>query len=77
MFGKTSPQAGNFTVTLDNVTTTLSGRSSFTNSGSLLFFSTGLDPQMIHAVEVRNVDGSELSLSVGGFQTFIPYRWVI
>lgn len=75
MFGKTSPQAGNFTVTLDNVTTTLSGQSSFTDFGSLLFFSTGLDPQIMHAVEVRNVDGGELSLSVGGFQTF--NKWVI
>jgi len=74
MFGKTSPRSGNFTVTLDNVTTTLSGQSSFTDFGSLLFFSTGLDPQIVHAVEVRNVDGSELSLSVGGFQTFIPYK---
>lgn len=76
MSGKTSPQAGNFTVTLDNVTTTLSGRSSFTDLGALLFFSTDLDPQIVHAIEVRNADGGELSLSVGGFQTFVPNKWV-
>jgi len=70
MFGKTSPQAGSFTVTLDNVTTTLSGRSSFTDLDSLLFFSTELDPHSMHTIEVRNVEGKELSIPVGGFKTY-------
>jgi hypothetical protein len=70
MLGKTSPQAGSFSVTLDNVTATLSGRSSFTVLDSLLFLSTELDPNITHSIEVRNVEGKELSLAVGGFKTF-------
>ncbi|GLB36973.1 hypothetical protein LshimejAT787_0400240 [Lyophyllum shimeji] len=68
--GRTSPKAGTYSVTLDNVTSTLSGRSSFTSPDTLLFFTTGLDPSSLHDVAVTNEDGAELSLKVGGFEAF-------
>ncbi|PPQ89465.1 hypothetical protein CVT25_011991 [Psilocybe cyanescens] len=67
--GMTSPDAANYSVTLDNVTSSFSARSSFTDYESLLFFASGLDPNAMHSVEVRNQDGGELSLLVGGFST--------
>ncbi|KDR67573.1 hypothetical protein GALMADRAFT_130366 [Galerina marginata CBS 339.88] len=70
--GITSPDAGNYTVTLDNVTSSLlSGRSSFTAYDSLLFYASGLDPEATHSVEVRNL-GGDLSLLVDGVSTFSP-----
>ncbi|KAF8149484.1 hypothetical protein B0H34DRAFT_802469 [Crassisporium funariophilum] len=71
--GITSPHSGNYTVNLDNVTTVLSGRSSFTAYDSLLFFASGLDSNINHSVEVKNLGGGDLSLLVDGFTTFIPY----
>lgn len=76
--GITSPQSGNYTVTVDNVTTSLSARSSFTSYDSLLFFVTELDPSSVHSVQVANAGGGNLSLLVGGFSSFVPFfnRWV-
>ncbi|KAF5385911.1 hypothetical protein D9615_002628 [Tricholomella constricta] len=68
--GVTSPGAGTYSVVLDNVKSTLSGRSSFSNPNSLLFFATGLDPFKPHDVQVINEDGGELSLKVGGFKAY-------
>ncbi|KAF9051373.1 hypothetical protein BJ165DRAFT_1448349 [Panaeolus papilionaceus] len=72
--GKTSPGAADYQVTLDNstVTTSLSGRSSFTIFNTTLYFATGLDPSLMHSVEVRNADGGELALLVGGINAFTP-----
>ncbi|KAF8971212.1 hypothetical protein BDZ97DRAFT_1914217 [Flammula alnicola] len=69
MLGQTSPLAGNYSVILDNTTVTLSGRSSFTQDDSLLFFASDLDPNALHTVTVQNLDGSELSLLVNGFKS--------
>jgi hypothetical protein len=55
---------------LDNVSTTLSAKSSFTSQQSLLFFTTGLDPNVNHTLQVINEDGSDLSLNVGGIVVF-------
>ena len=74
LHGITSPSSGNYTVTVDNVTTTLSAKSSFTAYNSLLYYATGLDSGSTHYVEVSNSGGSNLSLLVGGFNTFAPYR---
>lgn len=70
--GTTSPLSGNYTVTVDNVTTSLSGRSSFTVYDSLLFYTSGLDSTALHSVEITNNGGGDLSLLVGGFNTFVP-----
>ncbi|PPR01256.1 hypothetical protein CVT24_006020 [Panaeolus cyanescens] len=71
--GKTSPTAADYQVTLDNSTSTsLSGRSSFTSFNTTLYFATGLDPSVTHSIEIRNADGGELALLVGGFNTFTP-----
>ncbi|KAH9484874.1 hypothetical protein JR316_0001776 [Psilocybe cubensis] len=74
--GTTSPGAANYSVTLDNVTNSFSARSSFTDYESLLFFASGLDPNAMHSVEVRNQGGGELSLLVDGFSTFVSYKQV-
>ncbi|TFK44161.1 hypothetical protein BDQ12DRAFT_708173 [Crucibulum laeve] len=68
--GTTSPTSGNYSVTLDNITTTLSGRSSFTKHDTLLYYATGLDSSITHVVQVRNEGGGDLELKVGGFGVF-------
>ncbi|KAG6828003.1 hypothetical protein H0H92_009695 [Tricholoma furcatifolium] len=68
--GTTSPQGGTYSVVLDNVTSKFSGQATFTNSDTVLFFATGLDPTIEHDIEIVNDDGSDLSLKVGGFQAF-------
>ncbi|KAF8070052.1 hypothetical protein FPV67DRAFT_1667944 [Lyophyllum atratum] len=70
LIGATSSKAGTYSVTLDNVTSTFSGRSSFTNLETQLFFSTSLDPTELHNFQVTNDDGNELSLKVGGLEAF-------
>lgn len=68
--GTTSPTSGNYTVTLDNISTTLSGKSSFTAHDTLLFFASDLDPKLNHSVEVRNDGGGNLALLFGGFNAY-------
>ncbi|KAJ7217739.1 hypothetical protein GGX14DRAFT_695804 [Mycena pura] len=68
--GFTSPEAGNYSVTLDNVTTLFSSRSSFSQTNSLLFFSSGLDVEMIHTLLINNTEGASLALPVGGASVF-------
>jgi alcohol dehydrogenase YqhD (iron-dependent ADH family) len=40
------------------------------NQESLLFYASGLDPNVNHTLQVINEDGSDLSLNVGGFSVF-------
>lgn len=68
--GTTSPTSGNYTVTLDNISTSLSGQSSFTAHDTLLFFASDLDPNLNHSVEIRNDGGGNLALLVGGFNAY-------
>ncbi|KAJ7282964.1 hypothetical protein C8J57DRAFT_55731 [Mycena rebaudengoi] len=68
--GSTSPDAGRYSVTLDNITTSFSGRSSFTQSDSLLFFASGLDAEVPHNLEIVNTQGAALVLPVGGASVF-------
>lgn len=66
----TSPQSGQYSVTLDNETTTFSAQSSFTNHNTLLYYATGLDPIATHTVEIENSGGRNLALNVAGFTVF-------
>ena len=66
----TSPDAGNYSVTLDGITTTLSAQSSFTVPNTTLFFATGLNDSAEHLVEVKN-DGGKLSILENGFEAFV------
>ncbi|KAJ7134976.1 hypothetical protein C8R43DRAFT_1021708 [Mycena crocata] len=68
--GSTSPEAGRYSVTLDNVTTVFSGQSSFSQADSLLFFASGLDAETIHNLEIINTQGATLVLPVGGASVF-------
>lgn len=54
--GLTTPDSGGFNVSLDSRDpVNLSGRASFTSSEpTLLFFRTGLDPSVMHTIEVIN-----------------------
>ncbi|KAF8894333.1 hypothetical protein CPB84DRAFT_1293010 [Gymnopilus junonius] len=72
MQGETSPDAGSYTVTLDNVTTTLNGRSSFTVDNALLFFASELNSAIEHSIVVENLDGGQLSILSGGVNVFVP-----
>ncbi|KAL1679395.1 hypothetical protein EV122DRAFT_289577 [Schizophyllum commune] len=67
--GQTSPTSSRYNVTLDgNMTTTLSARSSFTNHDVLLFYATGLDPNVTHTIDIVNdQDGAVLALNREGF----------
>ncbi|KAI5890681.1 uncharacterized protein SCHCODRAFT_02632581 [Schizophyllum commune H4-8] len=67
--GQTSPKASRYNVTLDgNMTTQLSARSSFTNHDALLFYATGLDPNVTHTIDIVNdQDGAVLALNREGF----------
>ncbi|PBK73458.1 hypothetical protein ARMSODRAFT_1081657 [Armillaria solidipes] len=70
VLGTTSPTAGNYSVTVDDIQTFLSAKSSFTQDGSLLYYATGLDPDLVHNFEISNDDGSSLILPVGGLRSF-------
>lgn len=61
LIGSTSPQAGNYSVQLDNGGKTLfSAKSSFSQPDSLLFFASGLDAEVNHTLEIVNVEGATL-----------------
>ncbi|KAF7328151.1 hypothetical protein MVEN_02572600 [Mycena venus] len=65
--GTTSPQAGSYSVFLDNVSTSFSARSSFLESDSLLFFASGLDAEATHTLQiVNNANQTELVFPVDG-----------
>ncbi|KAJ7072042.1 hypothetical protein C8F01DRAFT_1243129 [Mycena amicta] len=68
--GSTSPDGGSYSVTLDNVSTTYSARSSFTQADSLLFFASGLDADTVHHLEINNTQGATLVLPVRGATVF-------
>ncbi|KAL1745707.1 hypothetical protein HDZ31DRAFT_35835 [Schizophyllum fasciatum] len=67
--GQTSPNASRYNVTLDgNMTTRLSARSSFTKHDALLFYATGLDPNVTHTIDIANDQGGAvLAVNDDGF----------
>lgn len=69
IYGLTSSYCGDFTVTLDNITTTLSARSSYNNSNSLLFYATDLSQDLVHHITVINQESRTLALRAGGLNT--------
>lgn len=66
LYGAVSNLAGNYSVTLDNRTTNLSGRSSFFNPDALLFYATELDDDQQHHLVLQNEEDSVLAISVSG-----------
>ncbi|KAF9227156.1 hypothetical protein BS17DRAFT_775055 [Gyrodon lividus] len=66
IYGLISSYSGNYTVTLDNVTTSLSAQSSYNDSDTLLFYSTNLPQDILHQVTVTNQEDRTLALRVGG-----------
>lgn len=68
--GTTSPESGNYSVTVDNTTVSYSARSSFLALDTLLHYSTGLDPTITHTVVVKNEGGGTLALLEGGFGVY-------
>ncbi|KAF8134454.1 hypothetical protein EV363DRAFT_1430019 [Boletus edulis] len=66
VYGLTSSYSGNFTVTLDNTTTSLSALSSYNDSDTLLFYATDLPMNMSHRITVVNQENRTLALRVGG-----------
>ncbi|KAI1795592.1 hypothetical protein LXA43DRAFT_970492 [Ganoderma leucocontextum] len=80
--GLTTPNSGGFNVSLDSGDpVNVSGRASFTSSEpTLLFFRTGLDPSVMHAIEVINAGptgagdgaGSLLVLGAANVTTIQP-----
>ncbi|KAG6375540.1 hypothetical protein JVT61DRAFT_3100 [Boletus reticuloceps] len=66
VYGLTSSYSGNFTVTLDNTTTSLSALSSYNDSDTLLFYATDLPMNISHRITVVNQENRTLALRVGG-----------
>jgi hypothetical protein len=58
--GLTTPLSGSYNISLDNAPpTTFSARSSFNaSSPTALFYATGLDPSIVHRLEVINIGAS-------------------
>ncbi|KAF9073618.1 hypothetical protein BDP27DRAFT_1260199 [Rhodocollybia butyracea] len=69
IFGTVSPEGGNYTVQLDNIPTQNSAEASFIQNNTLLFYASGLDPNVPHNVQLFN-DGGTLTLPIGGFVAF-------
>ncbi|KAJ3749450.1 hypothetical protein DFH05DRAFT_1476805 [Lentinula detonsa] len=69
IFGTVSPEGGNYTVKLDNVTTQFSANTSFTQNNTLLFFASALDPSIGHDIQITN-NGGTLILPYNGFVAF-------
>lgn len=65
--GWTSPNARNYTVTLDDTVTIFSARSSFTQADTLLFQRFGLDPATMHTLTAVNADGGRLAVNPKSF----------
>ncbi|KAJ4493763.1 hypothetical protein C8J55DRAFT_485130 [Lentinula edodes] len=69
IYGTVSPQGGNYTVKLDNVTTQFSANASFTQNDTLLFFASALNTNVAHDVQILN-NGGTLILPFNGFVVF-------
>ncbi|OAX41128.1 hypothetical protein K503DRAFT_798227 [Rhizopogon vinicolor AM-OR11-026] len=66
IYGLVSSYSGNYSVTLDNITTSFSALSSYNNSNALLFFLTDLSQDVSHTLVLTNTQNSTFGLSVGG-----------
>jgi hypothetical protein len=64
--GFVSDVSGRYSVTVDNQTTILSGRSSFFYPDAVLFYATEVDDTRQHELVVQNMQNRVLALKVGG-----------
>lgn len=62
LYGLVSADSGQYSVTLDNETTTLSARSSSFYPQALLFYATDLDDHTEHQLVVQNEENRILSV---------------
>ncbi|KAG1751442.1 uncharacterized protein EDB91DRAFT_1243705 [Suillus paluster] len=66
VYGLVSSYSGNYSVTIDNITTTFSALSSYNNSNALLFFATDLPQDIPHTLILTNTQNTTFALRVGG-----------
>ncbi|KAJ3896185.1 hypothetical protein GG344DRAFT_72452 [Lentinula edodes] len=69
IYGTVSPQGGNYTVKLDNVTSQFSANASFIQNNTLLFFASALNTDVAHDVQISN-NGGTLILPFNGFVVY-------
>jgi hypothetical protein len=65
--GIISPSAGQYSVILDNMTTTYSAQSSFTQPDTLFFYVTGLNGNQTHDIVIQNEEDKTLAIQASGF----------
>lgn len=66
VYGLVSSYSGNYSVTIDNITTSFSALSSYNNSNALLLFATDLSQDTSHTVVLTNTQNTTFALRVGG-----------
>ncbi|KAG0700833.1 hypothetical protein DFH29DRAFT_929911 [Suillus ampliporus] len=66
VYGLVSSYSGNYSVTIDNITTSFSALSSYNNSNTLLLFATDLSQDIPHTVVLTNTQNTTFALRVGG-----------
>lgn len=66
VYGLVSSFSGNYSVTIDNITTSFSALSSYNNSNALLLFATDLSQDTPHTVVLTNTQNTTFALRVGG-----------
>ncbi|KAG2342846.1 hypothetical protein BDR05DRAFT_963644 [Suillus weaverae] len=66
VYGLVSSYSGNYSVTIDNITTSFSALSSYNNSNALLLFATDLSQDTSHTVVLTNTQNTTFAMRVGG-----------
>ncbi|KIK46774.1 hypothetical protein CY34DRAFT_369804 [Suillus luteus UH-Slu-Lm8-n1] len=66
VYGLVSSYSGNYSVTIDNITTSFSALSSYNNSNALLLFATELSQDTSHTVVLTNTQNTTFAIGVGG-----------
>lgn len=66
VYGLVSSYSGDYSVTIDNITTSFSALSSYNNSNALLYFATELSQDTSHTVVLTNTQNTTFAMRVGG-----------
>lgn len=66
IYGLVSSYSGDYSVTIDNITTSFSALSSYNNSNALLYFATELSQDTSHTVVLTNTQNTTFAMRVGG-----------
>ncbi|KAG1890148.1 hypothetical protein F4604DRAFT_650485 [Suillus subluteus] len=66
VYGLVSSFSGDYSVTIDNITTSFSALSSYNNSNALLYFATELSQDTSHTVVLTNTQNTTFAMRVGG-----------